>query len=496
MARYALSLRSAKPVAAGFVAISAIVLAIRAAVPFRFSPFGAETIFWLAICLLVCLRRNREQSSNNAAAGAFAFTALLFAAALIFLAFLRNLTDPFLSDDYILLAQSRVPHIPSLLSLLRTPGGDGSFRPLTALYRQITAMWAGAIPWRWRLIGLAVHLCNSALVFLLSWRIFRSRVAAAVSCMMFGLNGTRPEAVVWIAGQPDLLACACVLTSIVLVTSDEVLNYRRLTVSMLFLTAGILFKESAYGATAVFFGLMMACAAESKKNVRRNMTTGFIGSIIVCAALLGYRWFLFKGPGGYVDPATGRPLILSLHLLSTAKALLLRIWSVLLVPVNWDAPTSVWTASAIAVTMAGVLLLIIPDSERRKLTDVGLAVATAGAVLPAIHLAAIGRSLLGSRILYLPGIPFALWIGSLARGNSRYYRLTAALLVLGTFGVLEHNLAAWHRAAWDARSLCRSAAEKRNPADLPHAPEVREGIYFFRNGFPECVAAAETGVDK
>jgi hypothetical protein len=58
--------------------------------------------------------------------------------------------------------------------------------------------------------------------------------------------------------------------------------------------------------------------------------------------------------------------------------------------------------------------------------------------------------------------------------------------------VLEHNLGAWQSASVKAESACRAgAAAVRSPSDRLAAvglARILKGVYFFQNGFPECVA--------
>ena len=112
------------------------------------------------------------------------------------------------------------------------------------------------------------------------------------------------------------------------------------------------------------------------------------------------------------------------------------------------------------------------------------------AVLPAIHLAAIGQSALGSRILYLPGAAFALLIGSLVPAAGRRGIVISVIMLAGMAGILEHNLSAWHTVALEARKLCHDAyARPEQPV-----PATMNGVFLFQNGFPECVAAARNGM--
>ena len=119
--------------------------------------------------------------------------------------------------------------------------------------------------------------------------------------------------------------------------------------SCTFVALAILSKESAYAAPAVMLGF--ASAVGRVRESRRPI----LAAAAVCAAMFAWRWTMFHGPGGYIDPATGQAQILLFHFGSALKAVLLRVWALMLFPVNWDAFTrSIPLAVAI---LAGVTAL-------------------------------------------------------------------------------------------------------------------------------------------
>jgi len=429
------------------------------------SPLATENVFWLAFLGLLCLP---PQSTIIPRSDRFPRAYLAISLCLIALAIARNLADPFLSDDYILLNAPPF-HWDTFFVALHSPGGDGSFRPLGTVYYQTVKIFAGTSPVIWHTVGLALHLINGALVFVIAWRLWRDKTAPAIASLVFGLHGTRPEAALWTAGTCDLLASACVLGSIALALN------RQFGKGLILVAAGILFKESAYALPLVAFCILWPARPF------RDFRIYLAGSLGICIALFAWRWHLFHGPGGYLDPATGHPAVLSLHPLTAAKAVFLRIWDILFIPVNWDAPAAWWLPLALIASLLG-LVYLAATSRRIQLF---MLPATCCAVLPAIHLALIGQSELGSRILYLAGAPFALLIGSLALAAGKRSLIVCAVMLAGITGILEHNLNAWHHAAVQAQKLCRSASPQES------APGTFEGVFLFQNGFTECVAAAQ-----
>jgi len=434
--------------------------------------------------------KGRDGGANQEASVRARLLCLLAAAALVTLVFSPNLRDPFLSDDYVILHHASF-NPPTVPASLRTPGGDGAFRPLGNLYYAVVYKFAGYNPLAWHLCSLAIHLINTTLVFSIAWRIWRDIAMALAAGLLFGLHGTRPEVVVWMAGSFDLLACLCVLSCvyIALLTKTAAASMWRYAGFSLCAAAGILCKESAYAMPFVVAAILWPVLSLEKLR-------GFlIAGVSACAALFAYRLYLFGGPGGYIDTATGRPQVLSASLLLSVKALASRVWTILLVPNNWDSSMSVSAAIAIPLGMAALLAVAMLASAQSRAVvwiRLGLILGTSLAVLPAVHLALIGESELGSRILYVPSFTFALLIGSLLDRAGRLQIVLIGLALLGAAGTLEHNLKTWHNVAVQAREACIAAVDSKSSGSQT-LPAVKDGVFFFQNGLPECEQLVRDG---
>jgi hypothetical protein len=417
------------------------------------SPLALESVFACAFLALLFVRTSSKQPRLE-------WTLPLAAAlALIALAFAPNLNDPFLSDDYILAA--RATFEPGrLLALFHTPGGDGSFRPLGYVYFGLLRHVFGANPLAWRLVALTIHLLNCALLYVIVKAVWDRHSLAVMAALLFGLHGTRPEAVTWSAGNFDLLACAFTFGATLCAIR------RRTLATCAFVGLAILSKESAYAAPAIMLGFAAAAGRV------RELRTPILAATAICAAMFIWRWTLFHGPGGYIDPATGQAQILSFHLGSALKAILLRVWALMLFPVNWDAFTRSPPLAAAILASAAALVFSIPPARRVSLA---LLATTVGALLPAYHLALIGQDLNGSRILYLPAVGFCVLCAHLVHTR----RLAAAALIVASAVILRVNLNAWHEDAILADQVCAGATAQAPVHD-------RKGIVFFANGYAEC----------
>jgi hypothetical protein len=440
---------------------AAFALALRALLgPFSIggirlvSPLGLESLF--ACAFLALLLVSSELKRDHARAAVPLAAALAFVA----IAYLPNLSDPFLSDDYILAARATLEPA-RLLALFHTPGGDGSFRPIGYLYFGLLRHFFGANSLAWHSVALAIHLANCALLYLIVKTLWGLGPLPGIAALLFGLHGTRPESVAWSAGNFDLLACGFTFAA-------TLCALRRKTIAAcVFVALAILSKESAYAAPALMLGF--AAAADRVRQTR----TPIIAAAAICAAMFAYRWTLFHGPGGYVDPSTGQAQILSFHWGSALKGVLLRVWALMLFPVNWDSFTRSF-ALAIAILLAAAALIFAAPPRRR--VSLALLATTVAVLLPAYHLALIGEDLNGSRILYLPAAAFCVLCAHLVHTR----RTAAAALILASAVILRVNLNAWHANAVLADQVCSGTTSQRPVHD-------RNGVVFFANGYAECL---------
>ncbi len=252
--------------------------------------------------------------------------------------------------------------------------------------------------------------------------------------------------------------------------------------SAVLVVLAIMCKESAYG----FPALAAAFAFASGRLRWRRLAT----TLVAPAAMLVYRFILFRGPGGYVDPQTGHAQILSVRFLPVLKALFLRFWAVLLFPIDWAQKPEFYLAASLTMMLACLVAVLLLGRGARMLA---LAACTMLTAFPAFHLLAIGSDLLGERVLYLPVAAFALFLAVLVASIEKpVVARAAAVCVVVFYGAsLVHNLGIWGRVAALADRTCSAAAPKLGGVDdaaILGIPVAIDGVNFFANGFAECVA--------
>lgn len=150
----------------------------------------------------------------------------------------------------------------SLLSLFFEPFfiSDDYYRPLVVFSYALQARMHGLDPQWFHLFNLFIHLCNSALLFLIIKKVFKikagnktSSVIAFVSALVFSLHPAAIETVAWVSGRFDLFLCFFILLFIFVFVYCSESRLKYITLYLCFLLAA-LSKESAVG-----FALALPC---------------------------------------------------------------------------------------------------------------------------------------------------------------------------------------------------------------------------------------------
>lgn len=434
------------------------------------SPLNSETAFAVGGLILLLAGSNGQRGRSlsespgwiNWAAGSCVFLAAVAALS-------RGAGLYFLSDDFLILkhAQAARDH---LASIFFAPGGDGFFRPVGYALFGLSSGWAGIDPGRWHWIGFVLHGLNAFLVFRLAAALGRSRFAAVFAGLLFAVHGTRPEAALWLAGRFDLWAAFFVLLSLLaFLRSFDARAWLYRGASLAAMVLAILSKESAYA-----LPLMIVLLAWQKRALRSALPF-----VVAAACLLGWRWTLFSGWGGY--PGATSP-----GAVAVVKTLALRLWAILFFPVNWSIEPGVWLG-ALAVAYLGALLWLLQSRIPRGELIVPLSFVVLAA-LPPVQQLLIGFDLQKARLLYLPSVGFCLLLATAAEyAPARWRWWIAGSVLVFQCAALQHNLNSWDLAAGKARAACVQAAACHQSA-IAGLPGSLYGVYFFANGFPECVA--------
>lgn len=442
------------------------VLAVRAwhgPFPWMNSPMNAASIAGAA--LLVALALGRQQTDGAGARRNV--PALAVALLLTLLLFAVSLRNPFTSDDYVHVLDASRATPATLARLFVTPGEDFHFRPLVSWNYWLDWQWAGRNEWLWHASNLAIHLANVALVFLLARRLELSAWTAGFAAAVFGIHGSRPEVVAWVAARFDLLATLFVLAGLILLLDG------RHVLAGVCCVAALTAKESAF-----VFPLLATLLVGWR---RWRILAPYH---VLTGAVFLYRFFLLGGIGGYRVPDSGVSAVTQFDLLRSLKGLLLRLPATLAFPINWSHPLEYWLVGAMALGAIAFAWLAWRGQGSAK-----AAAFLWIAALPAQHLLLIGADLEKSRVLYLPSAGFALLLAAAVPRDRRGLAAAAGCLVL--FGAcLQHNLVIWSHVSRGTRRVCDAMAVELRKDARPvafSAPNVVDGVYAMERGMGECV---------
>ncbi len=471
------------------LAVLGIIIAARAIFgPLQFpmrvnSPMNAEGWFAVALIALIFVRAaSGESPAGTGSIDRRDWVGALTTVAVIAVCFAWNSTDSFLSDDFLIIRHAREYQFNT--GILTQAGGDGFFRPVTYLSYALTLPFTGVDPFRWHLIALLLHAATSVLTLVVARQIGLTRFAAGLTAVLFAVNGGRPEVAVWITGRFDLLATMFTLLAIALLfySIDGSVLFRIL--SLVAMALGILSKESAYAAPLL---LTLLVVLRRPAPWRRQVIL-LSPYFIVAALLFAYRWALFGGIGGYVN-STGEPQALAVGWLPVVKALGLRLWATLVFPLNWSITPGPLVGIALLIYIAGLMALAFRRANRNDLaTALGFIIIAA---LPPVSQLLIGPDLQKARYLYLPSFGLCLLIAMIVSRFERRW-LAGGAICLGSVAMLAHNLGQWSHASSRAEPACQAAASCGRSL-ATGMPRVLNGVYFFQNGFPECVAMESGG---
>ncbi len=480
------------------VSIAGLLLAARATYgPFSWivsvgSPMNVEAV--LAILFILALAAN---SSRNPESGRGPIPTSLWIRLGPFLlilltvaAFWQSMKFFLLSDDFVLIKQAGISSWAELRSLFNADPGYGFYRPVARLSLAMNAAWAGTDPAAWHKSNLALHIINSLLVYLLSRKLSLSREAACFAAALFSLHGTRPEAVVWVAGRFDLLATFFTLSAWILFArslegSGASLWIQR-SLSFAFMVLAVLSKESAYvfPLLAMLWLYGVRCPLERWPRILWPY-------FLLTAALFAHRLVLFGGIGGYRDAQSGQAKFLLPDFLTMLKALVPRLGATLCFPVNWSTRPGRLLGVLMLLCVFSYAWLALCRLQRRRLVfSLGILLIS---VLPPLHMLLMGPDLEKSRLLYLGSIGFCLVLASVADTfQRRVFWLSPGIILALNLAALSHNLKAWGYASEKARLAIKTVVDCADAGSgnvvVEEVPPILRGVYFLGNGLREGVA--------
>lgn len=397
---------------------------------------------------------------------------------LVFVLYWRVLSMPFLFDDFTHITDvSRFTWGTVLREFERQPGPAPFFRPFGSFTLWIEFLGSGLHPGDYHAVSLALHSANCCLVFALATALGCGRFAAATAAALFAINGAAVETVAWIDSRGDLIATLLSLAALLALCRYNQSRRRVWLVAAVAaaLLAGLT-KESAFA-----LPLMAACLFFFPLDRRRlSIASSAIGAAITM--LFAYRWWAIHGLGGYAGS--------HLQILRSLEGLGVRLWALLVFPVNWSDPLPL-LATLLIVLPPLVLAFAAPRCSASRRMLLGCLLLSLAAAIPVHNLLLFDKDFAGARYLYLPSVGWTMLLGCFCSGLvcRRSQALLLAWLICLHVVLLNHNLAPWLEVPNEAQTVCRDFANQIGDRSVTvrGLPQKKRGVVFLANGFPQCV---------
>jgi len=376
----------------------------------------------------------------------------------------------FVSEDYFYHAAFKWSFADHIRNMAMMYTGDVQYpfvRPLALFLFQTDYMVWGSDAVGFHFTNIVLHSINALLVFYLAKTIGLRKFGAAFAALFFGLFPANPEAVTWISGRFDLLACTCILLAFLFWCRARLLNdVRWMIPSVVMYLFALMTKETAFAAIALL--PIIDWVLNSRTREQWGVGIGWFWKwYIVFAAVmfsfLGLRMWLFHGAGSYFyghDSA-----YMSMDPVVLLKRLGSDLW-MLVTPANREILSgynNLW------ILVLSVLSLVVPlfllavlvyvwRKDRRAGTwrFSGSILGAAWLILllmPSVAVGGVRPSLDFARFLYIPLAGYAFWLGfSLdAAGDfginwKRVIGFSMAIILAITLTVLNSHNVVWIEA--------------------------------------------------
>lgn len=382
---------------------------------------------------------------------------------------------------------------PSLNQILLPNNDSYYYRPLIELSFYLDNLFWGMQPSMLHLENILLHAGNCLLVYSLAVRLSDTDQQtsepwlALLPAFWFALHPVQVEAVAWIAGRTDLLLAFFLLSaSHCWVRWLEAPTWQRLTATMLFLTAALLTKETAF----VFAAVMVLLAAAWPGSANARQRRGALAIMAAPALALLLMVVLFKqdasGFSRLLTASDLSPLSAAWELLGAVGFYLKKL--IIPAPLNF-AIVQVHPAYGLAGLLALPLLGWLWFVQRRAAALFGAALLL---LLPPLLLVIkpIAWTPVAERYLYLPAA-FAALGGLLLYHNTAMSRYRAPLLTVLLMVLVSHALLSHQRAVlWGDKLAFFQDAISKSP-EFGSLYNELGGILLRRHNYDEALAAFE-----
>lgn len=428
--------------------------------------------------------------------------------ALAFLLYGRYLTVGYLADDFLYLRwfEEGMGELMRRVTWLSDPQ---MVRPLPALAWALSALPYGAALQH----GLSV-LLHGCVGILLARRVGGEvpdadhNIAAGLFGALFIAFPLFAEPVIWLSSATDLWAAALAMAALEAAcprSRDTRPGGRRILLAVLLFSLALLSKETVLGLPLVAVLLLppnRSCAGPEQAGISRlRAWRPHAALVAVAIAYLVGRWWIFGGPGGYLD-ADGKSQALSFDAVTSSRNLIVQVPLRLILPLVRDEGMPWVVVILLAFLSFGLWIGFATRSRRlswarRWRLGIRGTLALLAALLPVLPVLSVDADHGGGRLIYWP-VVITLWVLSrLAPWAPRQRPWAMAWLLFWCLATL-YNGASWGvagrrlQATLDHLASSQQSVEQGSVVYIDGYDSWR-GAYVWRNGFHAALARRGIG---
>ena len=312
-----------------------------------------------------------------------------------------------------------------------------SYRPVTTLLFRYLYVYFGGSPEIYKFLNVLLHGCNSLLVHNIAESLFDNNIVVSLlGSILFATHPVHTEAVASVVGQADLLSSVFGLLAVVICCQPH-LSVSHCIASSFLLMFSFFTKETGITiAIPMLLAVVLKHKNRSNKVIASAIITATVFVLIVVRGVVtgwnpvpkGFR--KLDNPLPFIEVTGDRALTIIRVWVEYFRLLVCPLWlscdySFSAIPIIHSTPTAVsMTAICVVVliTLVVVVLVLLPSDSRKRFLF--LMIFFAACFSPASHVFVYPGTLVAERLLYLPSVPFCLFVGWIASTNNILKLLT------------------------------------------------------------------------
>ncbi|HHT9112630.1 MAG TPA: tetratricopeptide repeat protein [Candidatus Wunengus sp. YC65] len=360
------------------------------------------------------------------------------------LIYLNSLGNTFVYDDYLTITNNYFIREWRYLSAFFSQkyfaiSNELTYRPVVTLsYFVDYALWQ-LRPWGYHLTNLIIHTLNVYLVYFTAYHLFKNRITAFISCLLFSVHPIFSEAVNAVSYREDLLSATFLLVAFILfIKYNESTNRRYFIIwyalSLLTYLLAMLSKETAVVLPFLILSYDLIFQKNHIVNLHnriRRLVANYAGYIATGGFYLFLRFYLIHNPGESVE-YPGNSIFVNFIMMTKVLGYYLKLLFIpaplnadYVVPLTYSPADGAFIVSAILLIITAILLV-----KKCRLSRIWIfsTIWFFVTLLPVLNIIPI-NNIIAERYLYIPGIGFTMLLGSILTSKPHQSRFSKADLM-------------------------------------------------------------------